>query len=130
VFLLTDRQPTLLPVGTTPGLALAHDAPATALLLSDLRSDRGMEWVPNAAWLSKIVIDAQPSELTFDLAIDASGQGTPSRVAAGLEFSAVPVSPKTVDVARLMIGFGVVGLGVLSIIWLLTRQPAGPSLSR
>jgi hypothetical protein len=131
VFLLTDRQPTLLPAGTTPGLALAHDAPANALLLSDLRSDRGMEWVPDSAWLSKIVIDAKPSELDFDLAIDASGQGTPSRVAAGLELASVPAAPaRSVDLARLMIGFGVVGLGALSIVWLLTRRPAGPSLSR
>jgi hypothetical protein len=118
-------------VGTTPGVTLAHDAPAKSLLLSDLRSDRGMEWVPDTAWLSKIAIDAEASELDFDLAIDASGQGTPSRVAAGLELAPVPVAPsRNVDIARLMIGFGAVGFGVLSVVWLLTRRPAGPSLSR
>lgn len=133
VFLLTDRQPTLLPAATTPGLSLAHDAPATSQLLNDLRADRGMEWVPDAAWLSKIVIDAKPSDLTFDLAVDASSQGTPSRVAAGLELAAVAVPPVPVrpfDLARLMIGFSVVGLAVLSIVWLLTRRPAGRPLGR
>lgn len=130
VFLLTDRQPTLLPAGTTPGLALTHDASATTSLLDDLRSDRGMEWVPDNAWLSKIAIDAQPSDIAFDLAIDASGQGTPSRVAAGLDLPAVAVPARPFDVARFMIGFAILGFGVLSIVWLLSRQPAGPSLSR
>ena len=50
VYLLTDERPGLLPnpgsaLGA-PGLELAHSAPATDQLLSDLRSDQGMEWVP------------------------------------------------------------------------------------
>lgn len=133
VFLLTDRQPTLLPAGTTPGLSLTHDAAATTELLNDLRADRGMEWVPDAAWLSKIVIDAKPSDLAFDLAVDASTQGTPSRVAAGLDLAALPVPsapPRPFDPARLMIGLSLVGFAILSIIWLLTRQPAGRQLGR
>ena len=129
VFLLTDRQPTLLPTGQ-PGVALAHDAAATSSLLDDLRSDRGMEWVPQAAWLSKLAIDALPADLTFDLAVDASGQGAPSRVAAGYEAPAAPASNRTFDLARAMIGLSVAGLGVLSIVWLVSRRPAGTTLSR
>jgi hypothetical protein len=130
VFLLTDRQPTLLPVGTTPGVSLAYDASASSSLLGDLRSDRGMEWVPGSAWLSKVAIDAKVSDLAFDLAIDASGQGTPSRVAAGLELPAAPAPVRPFDLAQLMIGIGGIGLVVLSIAWLVTRPPAGRSFSR
>ncbi|MGZ6270212.1 MAG: DUF2330 domain-containing protein, partial [Candidatus Limnocylindrales bacterium] len=130
VFLLTDRQPTLLPAATTPGLSLAYDAQASTSLLDDLRADRGMEWVPDTAWLSRIAIDAKASELAFDLAIDASGQGTPSAVAAGLELPALPVAAPSFGVARLLVGIGVIGLAVLGMVWLLTRQPAGRTLSR
>lgn len=92
VFLLTDRTPTLLP-GPREGLGLLHSAPATALLLSDLRSDEGMSWIPTKAWLTKLRIDAQAGSLTYDLAVDASGSGTPSRVAAGLEVPTAPTAP-------------------------------------
>jgi hypothetical protein len=129
VFLLTDRQPTLLPTGQ-PGVNLAHDAPATTSLLDDLRSDRGMEWVPQSGWLSKLAIDALPGDLTFDLAVDASGQGAPSRVAAGFDAPAAPVPSRTFDIARTMIGLSLAGFGVLAIVWLVARRPAGTTLSR
>ena len=44
VFLLTDDEPDLLAGG--PGLSLERSEPANPLLLDDLRSDVGMEWVP------------------------------------------------------------------------------------
>jgi hypothetical protein len=93
VFLLTDTIPSLLPgpVGRN-GLQLAHSQAATESLLSDLSSDRGMGWVPDEAWLTKVEVDGKASQLRYDLAIDASGQGTPSRVQAGLEVS-LPPSP-------------------------------------
>jgi hypothetical protein len=84
VYLLTDGVPTFLPAPTEKGMSLAHGAPATESLLSDLRSDQGMDWIPASGWLTQIRIDAAPTELTYDLAVDASGQGAPSRVAAGL----------------------------------------------
>ena len=93
IYLLTDRQPTMLPavrpIGTsTNGLILDHSAHATAALLDDLRSDTGMGWVPEHGWLTKIRVDARTGELRFDLAIDATGRGAPSRVAAGLDLVA------------------------------------------
>jgi hypothetical protein len=84
VYLLTDHEPSLLP-GPRDGMALAHNAPATKSLLDDLRADDGMGWVPASAWLTKLSIDTTASDLKYDLAVDASGQGTPSRRAAGLQ---------------------------------------------
>ena len=84
IFLLTDNKPTLLPGDTAPGLKLQSQQRASDLLLNDLRSDKGTSWVPEESWLSYLKIDAAPSELTYDLAVDASGAGQPSREAAGL----------------------------------------------
>jgi hypothetical protein len=83
VFLLTDRQPAFLPE-VSAGMQLAHNAPARKELLDDLRSDERMEWVPQNAWLTKLRIDSRAGDLSYDLAVDASGQGQPSRLAAGL----------------------------------------------
>jgi hypothetical protein len=95
VYLLTDRRPALLPVPTGDnGLGLGHSAPATGSLLDDLRSDRGMGWIPASAWLTKVKIDAAAPQLAFDLAIDASGTGAPSRIRAGLDARG-PRSPRT-----------------------------------
>jgi hypothetical protein len=84
VFLLTDAVPSLLP-GAREGLELTHSQAAGDLLLSDLRSDDGMAWVPDSAWLTKLSIDVAAEDLKYDLAVDASGLGQPSPLAAGLE---------------------------------------------
>ena len=57
VYLLTDQRPALLPYPLGNGMRLDHSAVATTLLLDDLRSDKGMGWVPQSGWLSKIAID-------------------------------------------------------------------------
>ena len=85
VYLLTDEVPALLPAPDGgDGMRLDHSAAATTSLLDDLRSDRGMEWIPSEAWLTKVAIDADAASLSYDLAIDASGAGAPSPVDAGL----------------------------------------------
>ena len=83
VYLLTDRSPALLPA-PNDGMALTHSAPATDLLLDDLRSDQGMGWIPESAWLTKLEINSAASDLNYDLAVDTSGLNRPSPVAAGL----------------------------------------------
>ncbi len=84
VYLMTDRSPALLPAPTgSNGMRLDHSAAASESLLSDLRSDRDMDWVPTSAWMTKVAVDAGASQLSYDLAIDASGQGVPSWVQAG-----------------------------------------------
>jgi hypothetical protein len=90
VFLLTDRRPAMLPrvraaSTRSSGLFLDHSAAASASLLDDLRSDRGMEWVPERGWLTRVRIEAAAGDLIHDLAVDGSGRDSPSAVAAGFE---------------------------------------------
>jgi hypothetical protein len=86
IFLLTDRAPAFLPAPTGDnGLRLDHSEAASQSLLDDLRSDRGMGWVPADGFLTKIAVDAAAPQLSFDLAIDASGQGMPSWIQAGFK---------------------------------------------
>jgi hypothetical protein len=89
VFLLTDETPALLP-GPHTGMALTHSAAASSRLLDDLRSDTGMDWVPQASWLTELSFDSAVADLHYDLAVDASGQGTPSAISAGLEAPNLP----------------------------------------
>jgi hypothetical protein len=126
VYLLTDRTPTLLPAPTGDnGLGLGHSAPATQSLLDDLRSDKGMGWVPTSAWLSKVRIDASAPQLAFDLAIDATGTGAPSRIMAGLDMpGATVVNPdRTADVIRIIVGLTLTIGGIGGILLLVRRRP-------
>ena len=91
VFLLTDKRPALLPRVPSSGLQLLTDVKANAALLNDLRSDKGMSWVPADAWLTKIRVGGPAADIRYDLAIDPTGVATPSRIAAGLD---APVLPK------------------------------------
>ena len=85
VFLLTERRPALLAGEDGEGLTVERQEPASERLLADLRSDKGMEWMPESMWLSYVKVAATPRELTYDLAVDATGEGRPSRRAAGLD---------------------------------------------
>lgn len=86
VYLLTPEEPNLLPqAGGDSGMTLEVSEPASDLLLRDLRSDRGMKWLPGSdMWLSYLRIDTNAGNLTHDLAIDADGTDKPSPVDAGL----------------------------------------------
>jgi Uncharacterized protein conserved in bacteria (DUF2330) len=84
VYLLTERRPALLPA-PSPGVSLEQSRPASPELLADLRADQGMGWLPaSGMWLSYLRVDTTAGRLTHDLAVDASGRGRPSPVAAGL----------------------------------------------
>jgi hypothetical protein len=74
-----------------PGLVLERSEPASPTLLTDLGGDKGMDWLPSSGmWLSYLRVDANAGDLDYDLAIDASGAGQPSPVAAGLGLEAAP----------------------------------------
>jgi hypothetical protein len=117
VYLLTDQRPALLPFPFANGMRLDHSAVATPLLLDDLRSDKGMGWVPQSGWLTKIAIDASASQLTYDLAVDAKGT-SPSRVAAGLQAPASQTSssgqPSSDQIA--LIGIALAAFGAIFLL--------------
>src|SRR5438094_2458394 len=115
LYLLTDEKPAILPRPGAQGIELDHSAPATASLLNDLRSDKGMGWVPTSAWLSKVRVDAAAIQLNYDLAVDANGR-SPSRVAAGLERPFSPVTPATGNDAAAVLAIAIVGLGSLLLL--------------
>ena len=123
VYLLNDQRPALLPVPNGDnGLTLLNDEPASESLLADLQSDRGMEWVPNSAWLSKVRIDASASQLSFDLAIDASGAGAPSYVDAGLVVPSVGLTQN--DALRMILALGLIVVGVGGLLLLVRWRPS------
>jgi hypothetical protein len=123
VYLLTDRAPALLPAPSgSNGMRLDHSDHATQSLLDDLRSDTGMGWVPDGGWLTKIVIDADAPLLSYDLAIDASGQGAPSWVQAGLA-SPAPFVTDNLGLVRLLFA-ATLAVGVLLLVVVLGR-PSG-----
>ncbi len=118
VYLLTDIRPALLPnagaFAEDDGLVLDHSARATDLLLADLRSDAGMEWVPDEAWLSKVVVASPAGDLDFDLAIDASGAGRPSAIDAGYQpFTSNPAPRPPVALYLLLAAIAVIGTPLL-----------------
>lgn len=83
LFLLTDREPALLPAPRR-GLERTTSEPASDLLLADLGGDENSSWVPEEAWLTHLRLDLPARDLDFDLAVDAWGTGQPSAVDAGL----------------------------------------------
>ena len=101
IFLLTDEEPNMLPapvsggrVEIAEGLLLRRSTPASELLLKDIRSDRGMRWLPSSGmWLTYLQLRQQAGDLLYDLAIDPTGRGAPSPVDAGLAVEAPPASP-------------------------------------
>ena len=97
VFLLTPNRPRMLPVpsseGAGSGMTIERSEAASSDLLRDLGSDRGMEWLDETGmWFTYIKVDGTAGQLTHDLAIDPTGVGAPSPVAAGL------IPPLDVDV--------------------------------
>jgi hypothetical protein len=81
VFLLTDERPSLL---AGQGMTLNVDGPASSSLLSDLRRDTGMDWVPTEMWLSHVAVDVPAGDLGYDLAIGVDGRA-PLDVDTGLQ---------------------------------------------
>ena len=128
VYLLNDLKPAMLPAPDGfNGMSLDYSQPASESLLADLRSDRGMEWVPQHAWLSKVALDGEAAQFGYDLAIDASGAGAPSRVAAGLDLPGAndPTGPAMLRTLGTMM-FVIGSLG--AIIVLVTRRPSGSGM--
>jgi hypothetical protein len=122
VFLLTEREPALLPgpagtggALTSDGLNLTRSEAASGDLLVDLQGDRGMRWLPtDGMWLTYLELQEEAEDLTYDLAIDASGQSAPSPVDAGLGSLdvVVPTAPGWIPAVLLTVA---VGAGLTSV---------------
>ena len=82
VFLLTDEEPDLLAGG--PGLTVERSEAANASLLNDLRSDVGMEWVPEEMWFTYLAVEAEARDLDYDLAVSADGSTLPALADTGV----------------------------------------------
>jgi hypothetical protein len=124
VYLLTDQAPAFLPAPTgSNGMRLDHSAKATPSLLDDLRSDRGMSWVPTNGWLTKIAVDGSASQLSYDLAIDATGAGVPSWVQAGFDAPPAIVVESATWTRAVMAGL--VFIGILLILIAVGRPVSG-----
>jgi Uncharacterized protein conserved in bacteria (DUF2330) len=97
VYLLTDAEPAVLPQAVSANRLLPNQSglirevsqAASEQLITDLRSDRGMGWVPDEFWLTYLRVDAAAGDLTYDLAIDGSGAGRPDPAATGLGSGAI-----------------------------------------
>jgi hypothetical protein len=126
VFMLTDEEPDLLAGG--PGVDVKRSEAASDLLLDDLRSDVGMEWVPRHAWLSYMAVDTPAGELDFDLAASTDPTTPPSLVDAGVDgIRAVPLDP---DHGRTLWPLAAGGAAALAVLLLVRRRslstPQGP----
>jgi hypothetical protein len=112
VYLLTDAKPALLPAPLgLNGLRSDHSAAATNSLLNDLRSDKGMDWVPTSGWLTKLVVDGSAAQLKYDLAISATASA-PSAVAAGLEAPIAPIRSQVPELTAIALAaLALVALG-------------------
>ncbi len=108
VFLLTDREPTLLH-GT--GFTVERSEPASSSLLDDLRSDKSSSWVPEQSWLTYARVDAQARDLTYDLAVDVHGR-TPRVADTGVGPAALglPVPEPSHPWAWVVVGLGVLAI--------------------
>lgn len=82
VFLLTDDRPQLLAGGE--GLDLGRDERADPFLLDELRSDEGMEWVPDDMWLTHLPLEADAEDLDYDLAVSTDADSAPAMTDAGV----------------------------------------------
>jgi hypothetical protein len=76
VFLLTPQRPELYTGGS--GVTVERSAAASSSLLDDLRSDKGMKWVPDDMWLSFLRVNAPAGELDYDLAVSTRPGELPS----------------------------------------------------
>jgi hypothetical protein len=86
-----------------------------------------MDWVPTDGYLTKIAVDAAAPQLSFDLAIDASGQGMPSWVQAGFKAPAPIVIIESSTWVRILAA-SILALALV-ILLVAIRRPASGRLT-
>jgi hypothetical protein len=121
VFLLTDNKPNLLAGGR--GLSLDRNEPANASLLSDLRSDKHMGWIPAHMWFTFLRLDVPAGDLDYDLAISTRPGTVPSLTDAGITASeARPITERAGRALWPLAAAVAVGIATFGIGGMLTRR--------
>jgi hypothetical protein len=108
-------------------MTLERSEPASSFLLDDLRSDVGMEWIPEKMWLSYLSIDAPAGELDYDLAISANPGERADFADTGVAAPEV-ISVASGAIALWPIATGI-GAGVVVLAILLSRRRRAMSLT-
>jgi len=111
VFLLTDRLPMLRMGGI--GTTVSRSDAASSALLTDLRSDKGMGWVPDDMWLTYLRVDTAAKNLDYDLAVSTHDGVLPSARLAGIGLPGGP--PATASAFPVWDAAGISG-GVLLVV--------------
>src|SRR3954469_17015950 len=117
VFLLTDHEPKLLAGGR--GLTVERSEPANVSLLDDLRSDKGMSWVPSSMWFTHLPLDVAAGALDYDLAISVAPNSLPHLTDAGISAPDATVPRPVRDgvpVWPVVIGLAVAGVAFLVLV--------------
>ncbi|MGK2949194.1 MAG: DUF2330 domain-containing protein [Acidimicrobiales bacterium] len=115
VFLLTDEEPQLLAGG--PGLSIERSESADAGLLADLRSDEGMEWVPEEMWFTYLQVGAEAADLDYDLAVSPDRSTLPTLVDTGVAApDASPVTPPGEPLPRWPLAAGLLAAVVTGVV--------------
>jgi hypothetical protein len=127
VFLLTDTRPKLLAGGR--GLSLDRNEPANASLLSDLRSDKGMGWLPSHMWFTFLRLDVPAGQLGYDLAVSTKPDAVPSLTAAGVTAAqAVPIGQSHGRALWPLTAAAVVGVATFGLASLFGRRRRTPGV--
>ena len=122
VFLLNDDEPQLLAGGR--GLQLLRSEQASGRLLDDLRSDKGMEWIPDDMWLTYLRLDVAALDLDYDLALSKKAGTAPSPRDAGIEIPRLLPAQDSSDRAVWPVVVGLAA-GFAVLLLLSRRRPAG-----
>lgn len=123
VFLLTDTKPKLLAGGE--GLGINRSEPASSGLLADLRSDVGMEWVPEDMWFTHLPLAATAGQLDYDLAISTTPSAVPALADAGIRAPNAVVPTAVRDGRPVWPIVAGLGVGTISLVVFARRRTSG-----
>jgi hypothetical protein len=83
LFVMSDHPQDFAPaISDMPGMEVVASRWAGRSLLSDLRSDQGMSWVPRKMWFSALKLDTRAGTIGYDLSVDGAGPAAAIRNAA------------------------------------------------
>ena len=113
LFILTDDRPSLALGGQLdePGIRVRKSEPASEQLLADLRSDRGMKWLPaKGMWFTALTLETPAKTLGYDLSIDGGGPPAAPR-------STIPISTTPGWAWALIVSLGLGGAVGMWLLW-------------